>query len=69
MVRLWMCWEAKMVTSAGRLDVGYEKNRVQGDIKVCGLSDRKGRIDVPWGGAKSKGAGAGWEGSGSLGCA
>lgn len=67
MVRLWMCREAEMVASAGRLDVGCEKNSVQGDTKICGLSDHKGRMDVPWGGAKSRGAGPGWEGSGSWG--
>lgn len=51
---VWMCWEAEMVASAGRLDVGCEKNRVQGDVKVFGLSDRKGTIDVPWGGVGQK---------------
>lgn len=69
MVRLQMCWETEMMASAGRLDVGCEKNRVQGDIKVSGLSDHKGRIDAPWGGAKSRAAGLGWEGSRSLGWA
>lgn len=45
-VRLWLYWKAEMIASAGRLDVGCEKNRVKNDFKIWGLSDCKGGIDI-----------------------